>query len=326
MGWGRGAERGCEACSSGVDDSVRMPFRLAQKIVCWAFLLLSGLAAGLIGVVAWLEPQQTNEVATLAFNAIVPVVATWVGAIITFYFSADSIKTATSQTLRALGKDNAHLAYIPVTAAMVSRSRMMVVTLPANSSDPQPTIKELLDLVKAGVTRFPVLNADGTFNSIIHQSLLYKYLATAELEESDVQKNGSKGGDGSPGADGDGNGQPDGDGDGDGGGGGGGGGGSGVDAGSKEQREDSGVQKFFSGKPLKDLLESPSFSAQIRRAVFVGQDSDLAAAKTKMDAAEGVQDCFVTATGLPSEKVLGWVTNVKIERFSRVDSPKRNEP
>jgi hypothetical protein len=50
---------------------------------------------------------------------------------------------------------------------------------------------------------------------------------------------------------------------------------------------------------------------------FVGIDRTLAEAKAKMEAKPSCQDVIVTQSGLPSEPVRGWISNVDIGRLSQ---------
>jgi len=60
-----------------------------------------------------------------------------------------------------------------------------------------------------------------------------------------------------------------------------------------------------------DLLKSP-MGASITAFAFVPPTATLAAARASMSAIPGSNDVFVTATGQPTEPVVGWLTNTML--------------
>ena len=74
------------------------------------------------------------------------------------------------------------------------------------------------------------------------------------------------------------------------------------------------LKEFLGNADLKKKIDS-SF-------VTIGENATLADAKKAMEDAQAkgayCQDVFVTATGAPNERVLGWITNVTIEENSKV--------
>jgi len=86
------------------------------------------------------------------------------------------------------------------------------------------------------------------------------------------------------------------------------------------------VKKVLAAKPanpadltLKDVLND-SDAARIVRESFgtVSPDSPLSEAKALIDHSDIVLDVFVTESGKPTDKVLGWITNVVIREQSKV--------
>ena len=267
----------------GGDDGLMKPrFKLATKIVNYAFFTILLVGAAVIVTVALSEPQKTDETVLLVFNAIVPVVATWVGAIITFYFSADNFEVATTQTLRAFGRDGAHLKSIPVIRAMIPFARMQTLTLLPPGQTGGATIADALAIIDNGFTRIPVINADKSLNCIIHSSQIYRYLATQ------VPPPAGAGGNGGPAA------------------------------GSETATPANSARELLGGEPILSIAGDDTIKENIQKVAFVAKDSDLAAAKSAMERIDGCQDAIVTASGNRAEPVIGWITNVEIERFSKV--------
>ena len=57
--------------------------------------------------------------------------------------------------------------------------------------------------------------------------------------------------------------------------------------------------------------------AILKKYTFVSENSTLADAKSKMGQTPNCRDVFVTSSGTPTEEVLGILTNVDIDRFTR---------
>lgn len=77
-------------------------------------------------------------------------------------------------------------------------------------------------------------------------------------------------------------------------------------------------------KPLADFLAltpksaTGTFGTIVTGSItFIARDRTLADAKAAMEALSGCQDIMVTESGRRSERVLGWLTNVKITAASR---------
>jgi hypothetical protein len=66
---------------------------------------------------------------------------------------------------------------------------------------------------------------------------------------------------------------------------------------------------------LSDFVNDPAVNEFVEKSlVFVSKATTLGEAKQKMEATKNCQDVFVTETGLPTEPLLGWLTNVDITR------------
>lgn len=73
----------------------------------------------------------------------------------------------------------------------------------------------------------------------------------------------------------------------------------------------------IAAKTLKDMIQDEDIKGQITSIAWVRRDATLAEAKARMEELEQCQDAFVTQTGQETERVLGWVTNIDIQKRSR---------
>jgi hypothetical protein len=70
---------------------------------------------------------------------------------------------------------------------------------------------------------------------------------------------------------------------------------------------------------LEDFLDEQhqAMRAIVTKIGWIPLQSTLADAKALMDSIPGCQDVFVTQTGVKTEPVLGWITNIEIANKSR---------
>jgi hypothetical protein len=69
---------------------------------------------------------------------------------------------------------------------------------------------------------------------------------------------------------------------------------------------------------LKQLLDSGNCRTELgpnRGFVTVAEKDTLATAKSRMEAVPSCQDIFVTADGTNGQRLLGWITNVRLAKY-----------
>jgi uncharacterized SAM-binding protein YcdF (DUF218 family) len=124
----------------------------------------------------WLATDQTRpEMARLVFASILPLLGTWVGTVLAFYFARENMSAATENTARLLGLQSS----TPVTAIMVPKARMITHNLAAGAV---VLTVQLVDLYKrmlaAGIARIPILDASGTVLYTVHKAMLTAFAAS----------------------------------------------------------------------------------------------------------------------------------------------------
>ena len=70
----------------------------------------------------------------------------------------------------------------PVAGEMIERSKIVAYTIPKDAPDDQVSVVDLHQMLGGVVTRIPVLDHAGVAKCVIHQSLLYKFLADKGIE------------------------------------------------------------------------------------------------------------------------------------------------
>ena len=69
---------------------------------------------------------------------------------------------------------------------------------------------------------------------------------------------------------------------------------------------------------LKDMVDDPVYLKKLMAFVVVPPTANLAEVKRQMDSDPDCSDVFVTEDGKKDSKVIGWVTNVNIEKCAQI--------
>lgn len=141
----------------------------------WTILLFGLAAVTILGVVAILADKDS---ARSVLTAVLPLVGTWVGTILAFYYGKDNLQAATesAKALSNLSGDD-KLRAIPAESVMIKRS-----AIKAWNSDEKPlatsNVKDALEfLTLYRVPRLAILSAKDIPQCVIHRSEIDRYVA-----------------------------------------------------------------------------------------------------------------------------------------------------
>lgn len=160
---------------------------IAWTIVLVGFVgitAISGLAIG------FATDQDRPEVTQTIFTAVLPLISTWVGAVLAFYFSKDNLQAATQTTLDAVASARGITAETPVMDAMIPINRIR----PQRDVRNERAAKALKlsglyeSMQTSGMSRVPVF-VDGVALYVVHEPDIDQYaqriaVKSADLEES----------------------------------------------------------------------------------------------------------------------------------------------
>lgn len=221
--------------------------QIARLVVVSSFLIVFLLIATLIALAKFKAADAVSNAAEKAFNAILPVLAGWVGTVLAFYFSSASQE----HTNDILDKAMERAAGRPVDGTLVSAKMILVSKIlglqKLEQTKPSTLgLTALRALFSDKLTRLMFLE-NGAFKYLLHVGTLDKFLTTAPANPAAT---------------------------------------------------------------FEDLLKDSDIVNEISKlVVFVPFESTLAEAKAALDKVAGAQDIIVTATGNPTEPVIGWLTN-----------------
>jgi hypothetical protein len=260
--------------------------QLARMVVIGSFLTIALLVAMLLAIAQLGTSQRAADLAEKAFNAVLPVLASWVGTVLAFFFSSQSLERTSNSLDKAItaasgagdGKTAAEvmiplgqirqlidLQKEPATtltlAALQARFKGLPAPLapaatPTASATPAapaavaPPAKT--GGTDAAVTRLVFVDSN-VFRYVMHSSALNEYLVSHPGSET---------------------------------------------------------------APFDQMRQDPDTLQKISRlVVFVSASTSLSEARAALDRVAGAQDIIVTATGNSSEPMLGWITNIDLVKL-----------
>lgn len=131
--------------------------KIRERTSTQAILAFLIVFIGLIGIfiLSWTIIQSSGDItenAKFVFNALLPLIGTWVGAILAFYFGKDNFETAAKVSSSSQDK----LKSTPVKNIMVPKNKLFFV------DDQTTKLKDTLDNLKQRkLRRLPVLDETG---------------------------------------------------------------------------------------------------------------------------------------------------------------------
>jgi hypothetical protein len=140
------------------------------------YIILGGSLAIIAFVSIFIIVTSDNEDKMNFVNIIVPVVATWIGTILAFYYGKQNFDAANEQVRKMVDKlTPEELAQKPVSSIMRSLREISCFSIPKDTGEGGIKISELKKATEK-VSRLPLLNAEGIAKYMIHESSLNKYL------------------------------------------------------------------------------------------------------------------------------------------------------
>lgn len=176
---------------------------LAMKVFSWSFLFFSVLAVILLIIWVCVEVIFRKEIKLELgyapddiFNAILPLIGAWIGAVLGYYFSDRAAQARGDQVIEASERSRRSvepLKSVDISKCMIPLSAIekVVLEFDENGRITNP-FRNLEEVVKRrGYTRAPMFkNERGNLilENIAHESVIYKYKAKRLEAGADIDK------------------------------------------------------------------------------------------------------------------------------------------
>jgi hypothetical protein len=154
-------------------------------------VIVSLLSVAILAYVAIRFSTGTKDPADTAnriMGTVLPLIGTWVGTVLAFYFSKENFEAAT-RSVTDLAKHispQEKLQAVPVRDKMIQLTNMFYKTDPIDALTLVDVLKDLASKNKGD--RIPVLTASHTAKYIIHRSMIDRYLAGQAGAGKDITK------------------------------------------------------------------------------------------------------------------------------------------
>jgi len=153
-----------------------------------AFIVIGMGVVGIV-VVSWVAMATTknkDETSRLVFASVLPLIGTWVGAVLAFYFSRDNLQAASETTLRAVRAAGGLTAETLVKDVMMRVDQIQPKKMVADDAvAKQLTLKELYDAMQiAKRSRIPILTDRQAALYVVHEPDIDKYAQTKGINAS----------------------------------------------------------------------------------------------------------------------------------------------
>lgn len=165
-----------------------------SEIARWVLGISGGtilIISSVVLVGAWRSGDFPNA-SRMVFNALLPLLGTWVGTVLAYYFSRKNFEAASQSVERMVTlTTEQRLAQIFVEKEMLRPPQITAHQIPAGKGPSDVLLKDLRSKLRPKITRMPVVDSNGVVLYIVHQSGLFKFLADKALSgtsAADVEK------------------------------------------------------------------------------------------------------------------------------------------
>ncbi len=155
----------------------------------WIAIVVLGVSIPgviILGGIMIATSDDKSNAAQYVLAAILPLLGTWVGTVLAYYFSKDNFESATKSTKELLGVDQ-KLSKIKVADVMISYASIIKVEEDDND---KIVLKQWLDTMakeKKG-QRLPVFKSDKSARYGIHKSIINDFLVSEAIKGEDKDK------------------------------------------------------------------------------------------------------------------------------------------
>ncbi|QTF93846.1 hypothetical protein [Halomonas sp. BM-2019] len=161
------------------------PPELAE-IAKWV-LGISGIAIFIVAFLSLWGAYRTTEenffqTSQLVFNSLLPLLGTWVGTVLAYYFSRKNFESASYSVERMVTlTTDQRLQQLTVAQEMLRISEITLFRIPAGKSAENILLKDLVAKLGGKITRIPIVNDKDVVLYILHQSSLYRFYGEKTL-------------------------------------------------------------------------------------------------------------------------------------------------
>ena len=166
-----------------IATKVNVPDTVYRHVIAWTLLSLSVVGLVVLACVVVGYATDKGAASTLVFNALLPVFGTWVGTLLAFYFSKESLDSA-NRNVNELTRVVTGLDRLKSVPALQKAIPLAAIFVPKKPGSPEPltNLQQIIDaLKKEGRQRLLVFKAGNTIERIVHLSAIESFISNYVL-------------------------------------------------------------------------------------------------------------------------------------------------
>lgn len=166
-------------------DSAKPKTAVQQTIAGWVlgFCFLTLFALAMVAVIG--RPNDVMDVV----NIFVPLIASWVGTILAFYFGRENLNAANAQMREMVDRlSPEERANSSIKSIMRHFNEVVSLTIPEGTADKDIKIADLRKKLAGSISRVLVVDAKNVAKYMIHDSSVDRYLADGAKEEDSLKE------------------------------------------------------------------------------------------------------------------------------------------
>lgn len=146
-------------------------------------LSISGIAAVASLVLIFTPDDEKGDAAQMVLTAVLPLLAAWVGTVLAYYYSSESLEAATNSVKKLVSTEE-KLQAIPVTEVMIGLHKMKYFTY-KDDLEVQAALDGLEEAGKGD--RLPFLTENNVVEFIFHKSAIDEALVKLAKNDEDIK-------------------------------------------------------------------------------------------------------------------------------------------
>jgi hypothetical protein len=156
---------------------------IAEHVIFWSGLGIFSTSLAVLAATAYLKPGNFEQIAATVFNTLIPLFGTWVGTVLAFYFSSKNFADATDKTRDLVSQlSDDRLRKIAIKDAWIPVGAIEAVTIGPGQTETNIPFGDIRSKLSSRVTRVPIWDQNKVVRYVIHESMIYKYLAEAAAQ------------------------------------------------------------------------------------------------------------------------------------------------
>ncbi|MCV6637648.1 hypothetical protein [Candidatus Albibeggiatoa sp. nov. NOAA] len=158
------------------DDNLARRGQSLRDTLAIGITLTSIIGVIILSLIVIMKDDEDGSNINMVFTAVLPLMGSWIGTVLAYYFSKDNFEAAT-RSVSEMAKNVTPQEKLKSTAVkdkMIKREQMFYKKAPLGGL----MLVDILDELNSGEwSRLPILNNSGHIESVIHRSDIDRYMA-----------------------------------------------------------------------------------------------------------------------------------------------------